>query len=208
MLYIYTCIGVEIHSGNGYLLDQFINTSSNRRGDSYGGSIENRTRFSMEAIDAVAKAIGDDRTSVKFSPFAGYHDMKDDTPVATWSYLVQQLEKNHPNLAYLHFVEPRVDLMKDNLSLEEDDVEAATLDPFRSLWSGPFVSAGNYTHSIQLAYDRAENSPKNLVAVGRAFISNPDLVERFRNHWNLTPYDRATFYSPGPKVRPPPLFFV
>ncbi|ORZ12809.1 hypothetical protein BCR42DRAFT_467930 [Absidia repens] len=195
--------GVEIHSGNGYLLDQFINTSSNKRSDMYGGSIENRTRLPLEIIGAVAKAIGNDRTAIRCSPYSGFHDMQDDTTMATWSYLVQQLEKNHPDLAYIHFVEPRVDLMSDELPAEQEenqDSEAEMhLDVFRALWSGPFVSAGNYSYSAKHAYDRAENSPRNLVAVGRAFISNPDLVDRFRNHWNLAPYDRATFYSSGPE---------
>ncbi|ORZ07415.1 hypothetical protein BCR42DRAFT_456053 [Absidia repens] len=192
--------GVEIHSANGCLLDQFINTSSNKRSDIYGGSIENRVRFPLEVVDAVSKAIGADRTAIRFSPYSGFNDMKDDTPVATWCYLVQQLEKTHPNLAYLHFIEPRVQLLEvdddKNASVKVSD-EQDSLEHFRPLWSGPFVSAGNYTYSAQSAYDRAEASPNNLVAVGRAFISNPDLVERFRNHWKLTPYNRNTFYSPG-----------
>ncbi|ORZ07417.1 hypothetical protein BCR42DRAFT_472297 [Absidia repens] len=194
--------GVEIHSANGYLLDQFINTSSNKRSDIYGGSIENRGRFPLQVVDAVSKAIGADRTAIRFSPYSGFQDMKDDTPVATWSYLVQQLEKTHPNLAYLHFVEPRVQLLDDGIDENDpaqDSDEHETLQYFRALWSGPFVSAGNYTYSAQSAYDRAESSPNNLVAVGRAFISNPDLVERFRNHLKLTPYNRNTFYSPGPE---------
>ncbi|CAO3577325.1 unnamed protein product [Absidia cylindrospora] len=188
--------GVEIHSANGYLLDQFINTSSNKREDNYGGSIENRTRFSLAVVDAVAKAIGDEKTAVRYSPWSGFQDMKDDTPVATWSHITQELEKNHPNLAYLHFTEPRINIMGDSPVDTQD--KADTLDPFRSIWSGPFISAGNYTYDPKSAYDRAETSPNNLVAVGRAFIANPDLVERFRNHWKLTPYDRSTFYSPGP----------
>ncbi|CAO3590443.1 unnamed protein product [Absidia cylindrospora] len=194
--------GVEIHSGNGYLLDQFINTSSNKRTDMYGGSIQNRTRLPLEIIDAVAKAIGDDRTAIRCSPYSGFHDMQDDTTVATWSYLVQQLEKDHPNLAYIHFVEPRVNLMRDELAAENENQDIGAemhLDSFRALWSGPFISAGNYSFSAKPAYDRAETSPRNLVAVGRAFISNPDLVDRFRNHWSLTPYDRTTFYSSGPQ---------
>ncbi|ORZ07414.1 hypothetical protein BCR42DRAFT_484749 [Absidia repens] len=196
--------GVEIHSANGFLLDQL---SIHR----YGGSIENRGRFPLEVVEAVSAAIGADRTAIRFSPYGAFQDMKDETPVATWSYLVQQLEKTHSNLAYVHFSEPRVRLFDDDDRFapveddeEDDDDDAITLEPFRGLWSGPFVSAGNYTYSAQSAYDRAEKSPNNLVAVGRAFISNPDLVERFRNHWKLTPYNRNTFYSPGPEAS---LFF-
>ncbi|CAO3601451.1 unnamed protein product [Absidia cylindrospora] len=191
--------GIELHSANGYLLDQFINTSSNKRTDIYGGSIENRGRFALEVVDAVSKAIGDDRTAIRLSPFGGFQDMKDETPVATWSYLVQQLETTHPNLAYVHFVEPRVRLFGDDRFVPaQEDEDKFTLQPFRPLWSGPFISAGNYTYSVKAAYDLADTCPNNLVAVGRAFIANPDLVDRFRNHWELTPYNRHTFYTPGP----------
>ncbi|CAO3601397.1 unnamed protein product [Absidia cylindrospora] len=192
--------GIKIHAANGYLLDQFTNTSSNKRSDHYGGSIENRSRFALEVVDAVSKAIGDEQTAIRLSPYSGFQDMKDDTPVATWSYLVQQLETTHPDLAYLHFVEPRVRLFGDNrFTPEEDHDETLSLQAFRPLWSGPFVSAGNYTYSVKSAYDRADASPNNLVAVGRAFIANLDLVEGFRNHWELTPYNRDTFYTPGPE---------
>ncbi|CAO3588681.1 unnamed protein product [Absidia cylindrospora] len=190
--------GVEIHAANGYLLDQFINTSSNKRSDRYGGSIANRGRFALEVVAAVSQAIGEDRTAIRFSPFSSFQDMKDDTPVATWSHLVHQLEKTHPHLAYLHFVESRVSHLDDGPE-DNNNNDDESLGPFRSLWSGPFVSAGNYTYSIKSAYDRAQSSPNNLVAVGRAFISNPDLVERFRHHWKLTPYHRNTFYTPGPE---------
>ncbi|KAI8078687.1 uncharacterized protein BX664DRAFT_342485 [Halteromyces radiatus] len=191
--------GIEIHSANGYLLDQFINTSSNKRTDQYGGSIENRARFSLEVVDAVAKAIGDDKTAVRYSPWSGFQDMKDDTPVATWSYITEQLEKTHPDLAYLHFTEPRVTLFGDAPIEVKEGEKVDTLDPFRALWSGPFISAGNYTYDPKSVFERAETSPNNLVAVGRAFIANPDLVERLRNNWKLTPYNRATFYTPGPE---------
>ncbi|KAI8078688.1 uncharacterized protein BX664DRAFT_369150 [Halteromyces radiatus] len=189
--------GVEIHSGYGYLLDQFINTSSNKRTDQYGGSIENRARFTLEVVDAVGKAIGDDKTGIRLSPFSGFQDMKDDTPVATWSYITEQIEKKHPSLAYLHFVEPRSNPAADSLEQVEEGEEVETLDPFRALWSGPFISCGNYTYGANMAFDRAEHSPNNLVAIGRAFIANPDLVERFRNNWKLNPYNRATFHASG-----------
>ncbi|SAL97314.1 hypothetical protein [Absidia glauca] len=181
--------GVEIHSANGYLLDQFINTSSNKRTDQYGGSIENRTRFPLEVVDAVVQAVGADKTGIRFSPYSSYQDMGDDTPVDTWSHITRRLENKHPDLAYVHFVEP---------SKQDATTKGASLDPFRKLWSGPFISAGNYTDDTQAAYDRAESSPNNLVAVGRSFLSNPDLVERYRNYWNLNPYKTDTFYSPGP----------
>ncbi|KAI8100087.1 uncharacterized protein BX664DRAFT_290598 [Halteromyces radiatus] len=191
--------GVEIHGANGFLVDQFINTSSNKRTDQYGGSIENRTRFALEVVDATTKAIGDDKTAIRLSPWGGFHDMKDDTALATWSYITEQLEKKHPHLAYLHFIEARSDPMTDTPTELKEGEKTETLDPFRALWSGPFISAGNYTYDMKSVFDRAESSPNNLVAIGRAFIANPDLVERLRNNWKLNPYDRATFYTSGPE---------
>lgn len=129
-------LDIEIHSANGYLLDQFINTSSNKRTDQYGGSIENRTRFSLEVVEAVAKAIGPERTAVRYSPWSQFQDMQDDTPVETWSYIVSQLQKNLPDLAYIHFTEPRAD---HRIDAPKNDNSTDTLDPFREIWKGPFI---------------------------------------------------------------------
>lgn len=119
--------GVEIHGANGYLLDQFINSNSNVRTDKYGGSIENRARLTLEVVDAVQSAIGPERTAIRFSPWGAFQDMGDDTTLETWSYLTQQLQDNHPKLAYLHFVEPRLE-PKVN---DENKVE--NLDAFRKV---------------------------------------------------------------------------
>jgi 2,4-dienoyl-CoA reductase-like NADH-dependent reductase (Old Yellow Enzyme family) len=103
--------GVEIHGANGYIIDQFINSNSNVRTDKYGGSIENRTRLALEVVDAVQQAVGPERTAIRFSPWGAFQDMGDETPLETWGYLTQQLQDNHPNLAYLHMVEPRPDVV-------------------------------------------------------------------------------------------------
>ncbi|KAI8340685.1 hypothetical protein BC941DRAFT_500268 [Chlamydoabsidia padenii] len=187
--------GVEIHAAAGFLLDQFIHTSSNKRTDEYGGSIENRTRFALEVVGAISETIGQDKTAIRLSPWADFQDMKDEDPLATYSYLTSALEKKYPHLAYLHFTEDRVSVHVDGPVHQS---EGRSLAPFRALWSGPFISDGNYTYSIDAAYDYAEQSPNGLVAFGRAFIANPDLVERIRHHWKLNPYDRSTFYTPGP----------
>jgi 2,4-dienoyl-CoA reductase-like NADH-dependent reductase (Old Yellow Enzyme family) len=177
-------------------VDQFTNSSSNQRTDQYGGSIENRTRFALEIVDAIAQAIGEDKTALRLSPFSDYQDATDDTPVATWSHITATLEKTHPHLAYLHFIEPRVSLEVDGPAGQES---GESLDPILAHWSGPVISSGNYTYDIKTAYAYAEKGPNKLVAFGRAFIANPDLVERVRNHWKLNPYNRATFYTPGPE---------
>ncbi|KAI9318001.1 hypothetical protein BX666DRAFT_1933769 [Dichotomocladium elegans] len=186
------CDGVEIHSANGYLPDQFINSASNKRTDEYGGTIENRTRFTLEIVDAVTAAIGDERTAVRFSPWSEFQDVRDDTPYETWGYMIDRLQKRHPNLAYIHMIEPRDDFSR---TTKNDTVNS--LDPFRAIWKGPFISAGGYTTHPDLAAKVADETG-NLIAIGRAFIANPDIVERMKNGWPLTKYNRDTFYTPGP----------
>lgn len=132
--------GVEIHSANGYLLDQFINTSCNNRTDIYGGSIENRCRFPLEVVDAVVDAVGAERTAIRFSPWSEFQDMKDDTPYETWGYLTKSLQEKHSNLAFIDFIEPRADFTVDEYKKQAD-----TLDPFRKEWKGPMISAGGFT---------------------------------------------------------------
>ncbi|KAG4065389.1 hypothetical protein HA402_002787 [Bradysia odoriphaga] len=182
--------GVELHAAYGYLIDQFINSSSNIRQDTYGGSIQNRARFALEVIDAVVEAIGARNVAIRLSPWSEFQDMKDDTPVETWSYITQKLQDQHPDLAYLHFAEARVTGGSD-----VDEEQAESLDPFREIWKGPFVNCGGYNRAkaIQLC----EKKPNNLVAFGRIFIANPDLVERLRRDLPLNKYHRPTFYTQG-----------
>jgi 2,4-dienoyl-CoA reductase-like NADH-dependent reductase (Old Yellow Enzyme family) len=181
--------GVELHAANGYLPDQFINSSSNKRTDIYGGSIPNRARFSLEILDSLVEAVGTDRVGVRFSPGNDFQDMYDDTPVETWSYLTTEIQRKYPDLGYLHFIEPRADFFDENL-INTDD----SLQPYRAIWKGPFIVASGFSTARQHAIDISEKTG-NLVAFGRAFIANPDLVERLRNDWELNEYDRSTFYS-------------
>ncbi|ORX48268.1 FMN-linked oxidoreductase [Hesseltinella vesiculosa] len=181
--------GIELHGANGYLIDQFINTSSNERTDEYGGSIENRARLALEAVDAVVDAIGAKKVAIRLSPWSDFQDMKDDTPVETWSYITQQLQDKHADLAYIHYVEAREGGHHD-VELENHE----SLDPFRQIWKGPFITAGGYTDPKK-AIKTIEENPNNLLAFGRLFIANPDLPERIRNDWPLNKYHRPTFYS-------------
>ncbi|KAI9269252.1 hypothetical protein BDA99DRAFT_535323 [Phascolomyces articulosus] len=182
--------GVEIHGASGYIVDRFIESGSNNRTDKYGGSIENRARFALEVVDAVAAAVGDERTAIQFTPFDDYQDMHDDTPYETWGYIVDQLQQNHPNLSYLHMVEPRLNLAADGNKEDTQD----SLDPFRAKWKGQFIANGGYTYSLKLAHDTA-NTTGNLISFGRLYTSNPDLVDRIRNDYSLTKYDRSNFYG-------------
>lgn len=176
--------GVEIHSANGYLLDQFLRDGSNHRTDEYGGSIENRARFLLQVIDAVTSVWGADRVGVRLSPSGTFNDMRDSNPEALFTYVVSQLDSY--NLAYIHIVEPR----EDNGAPEGQNLTARF---FRSYYKGIIIGAGGYTKEI--AEEVVANGDADLVAFGRLYISNPDLVERFAQNASLNPYDRSTFYG-------------
>ncbi|KAI8877191.1 FMN-linked oxidoreductase [Backusella circina FSU 941] len=181
--------GVEIHGANGYLVDQFINSSSNQRTDEYGGSSEKRSRFALEVVESVSKAVGEERTAIRLSPGVGLYDMKDDTPVETWSHLISQLKEKHPNLAYLS-------LLKDFLNVGDKNVDS--LEPYRKIWNGPLFASGGYSMGIEDSIQHSEKTG-DLIAFGRAFLANPDLPERIRNGYTLNNPDGATFYTNGPE---------
>ncbi|KAG1444171.1 hypothetical protein G6F56_010408 [Rhizopus delemar] len=180
--------GVEIHNATGYLLDQFLNSNSNQRSDAYGGSVENRGRFSLEVVDAISKAVGPERTAIRFTPAGWFQGMADANPEETWGYMASELQKRFPQLAYIHFVEPRSSLF----SGEGNTVDS--LGYYRSLWKGPFISAGGFSNAREHAIKVAEDT-NNLIAIGRDFIANPDLPERIKKNLPLNQYDRNTFYT-------------
>ncbi|KAL4782313.1 hypothetical protein BJX76DRAFT_359022 [Aspergillus varians] len=198
--------GVEIHGGNGYLLDQFLHDNVNTRSDAYGGSIENRSRIVLEIITAVTGAIGAGRVGIRLSPFNYFQDTRDSNPVKHWGYLCAEIAAlpDAAKLAYVHMVEPRFDEVLDEgekIKSIETTQEAVlpSLDGFRAtLKKGgvAFVAAGNF---------KAENSGKKVsadgadaIAFGRLFISNPDLPRRLKEGLPLAPYDRDTFYGASP----------
>ncbi|KAJ3193605.1 hypothetical protein HK101_004539 [Irineochytrium annulatum] len=186
--------GVEVHSANGYLLDQFINDSVNvGRNDEYGGSVQNRIRFSLEVVQACADAIGADRVGVRYSPYSAFGDMADSDPVGTWSEIMRSL--NGKGLAYVHMVEPRVMGSSD---VGEDATKTLPgLKPFRDAYEGVFMAAGGFTGESGAKY--VDDGKADVIAYGRIFISNPDLVERFRLGKKVAKYDRSTFYTTGVK---------
>ncbi len=180
--------GVEIHSANGYLLDQFLEDKSNHRTDQYGGSIENRARLLLEVVDAVAGVWGPGRVGVRLSPFGKFLDMGDSNPVALFTYVLEQLSKR--GIAYAHVIEPR-----GGESGYSDAPRTAEL--FRKAFSGVLVSAGGY--SGETAEQTIAEGLADAVAFGRWFISNPDLPARLALDSPLNPYDRKTFYGGGEK---------
>jgi N-ethylmaleimide reductase len=184
--------GVEIHSANGYLLEQFLQSRTNRRTDSYGGSIENRCRLVLEITKAIAAVCGSNRVGIRLSPFGIANDSGEDEPKPLYSYLISELDKL--NLAYLHLIEPRASGAGQRDVDHKNVPSAAQL--FRPLWTGILIAAGNFNK--ESANAMLADRDADAIAFGRFFISNPDLPERFRQNAALTPYNRATFYSRGP----------
>ncbi|ETW79286.1 hypothetical protein HETIRDRAFT_453737 [Heterobasidion irregulare TC 32-1] len=184
--------GVEIHNGNGYLPDQFLQDTANNRTDEYGGSIENRARFSLEVVDAVAKAVGEKVVGIRFSPWAPFQDMRMADPIPTFSHLITAIRDRHPEFGYVHLVEPRISGDGDSHVGHPHDLESN--DIFRALWGPrPYLTAGGYNRSsaIKVAEEKG-----GLIVFGRHFLANPDLPLRLRKDLPLTPYHRETFYHP------------
>ncbi len=185
--------GVEIHSANGYLLEQFLQSRTNRRTDAYGGSIANRCRLVIEITQALVDAIGAQRVAIRLSPFGIANDSGEDEPLPLYTALIEQL--NDLKLAYLHLIEPRASGAGQKEVDHEGLPSAAQL--FRPLWSGVLITAGNF--KADTAAEMIADGDADAIAFGRYFISNPDLPERIRQGASFTPYNRATFYSKGPE---------
>ena len=181
--------GVEVHAANGYLLDQFLQDKTNQRTDQYGGSIENRLRLLGEVIEAVAKVFPSERIGVRLSPYGTFNDMSDSDPVALFAAAIDKL--NPYKLAYVHMIEPRSTNAGGNDEVYED--APLTSEIFRQAYTGKFISAGGYDQAM--GEETLEAGIADAVAYGRLYISNPDLVERFKKNAPLNPYDRATFYG-------------
>ncbi|WP_459555306.1 alkene reductase [Lacunimicrobium album] len=179
--------GVEIHGANGYLVDQFMQSKSNHRTDDYGGSIEKRARFLLEVTDAVTSVWESTRVGVRLSPNGVYGDMGSPDFHEQFTYAASELNKR--NLAYLHVM--------DGLAFGfHKSGSPMTLEDFRKVFSGPLMANCGYTKE---AGEKAiAEGHADLVAYGRPFISNPDLVARFQNNWPLAPVaSMKLWYSSG-----------
>lgn len=180
--------GVEVHAANGYLIDQFLRDGSNKREDHYGGSLENRTRFLKEVMDAVVGVWGADRVGIRLSPFSNANDIADSNPQATFSHVIRLL--NSYGLAYLHLVEGQTGGPRD-IPLGGD------LAALYALFEG--TTMGNNGYDRGSAIDAVHENAIDLVAFGRPFISNPDLVERLTKDAPLNALDPETLYGGGEK---------
>ncbi|KAK2371854.1 putative 12-oxophytodienoate reductase [Trifolium repens] len=180
--------GVEIHGAHGYLLEQFMKDKANDRTDEYGGSLENRCRFVLEVVEAVANEVIPERVGIKLSPFSNFGDCGDSNPQALGLYMVNALNKY--GVLYCHMVEPRIE------NVDEKSECLHSLVPMRKAFNGTFMVTGGYGR--QDGINAIAENTADLVAYGRYFISNPDLPKRFALNAPLNKYYRETFYTPDP----------
>ncbi|MCG6190375.1 alkene reductase [Maribellus maritimus] len=180
--------GVELHSANGYLLNQFLHGKTNHRKDEYGGSVENRARLTLEVIDQLVEVWGAGKVGIRLSPFTFSGDVHDLEALPVYGYLLKEL--NSRPLAYVHFVRARATEIEDQKIFEKE----------KELWnrySGTIIAADGFTPETALEY--LDNEWAEAIAFGRNFISNPDLPRRIEIGAELNPYDRTTFYGGGEK---------
>jgi N-ethylmaleimide reductase len=180
--------GVELHGANGYLIEQFLNVASNQRTDAYGGSVTNRIRFAVEAAEAVAAAIGADRVGIRLSPYGVNGGMTPDADTdAVYTQLTRELSRI--GLVYLHLV--------DHSAMGAPPVSADLKATLRTTFRGAFMLAGGYDRARAEADLEAKRG--DLIAFGRPFLANPNLVEKLRTNRELVAIDPTTFFTPGEK---------
>ena len=181
--------GVEIHSSNGYLFHQFFNGTSNKRTDEYGGSHENKARFFFEVLDAVKEVIPEEKIGARFNPsLNGVFGMTmDEDTIPTFEYIIKKL--NDYNLSYIHLSEPFSDVSDIPYAVTE------VAKHFRPLYNGTLMINGGFDQDSGNEVIASGNA--DLVAFGKPYISNPDLVERFEHGIELAEWDNDTFYTPG-----------
>jgi N-ethylmaleimide reductase len=180
--------GVELHGANGYLIDQFLNTASNQRTDAWGGSVENRIRFAVEASRRAAARIGGDRLGIRVSPYGAFNSMTTD-PEHEEVFESLARELSALGLLYMHIV--------DHSSMGAPEVKASVKRKIRESFKGTVILSGGYDR------DRAEADLRekrgDLIAFGRPFLANPRLVTKLRERKPLAQPDFSTFYTPGEK---------
>jgi 2,4-dienoyl-CoA reductase-like NADH-dependent reductase (Old Yellow Enzyme family) len=179
--------GVEIHAANGYLLDQFLQSKTNHRTDGYGGSIENRTRLLQEVVEAVLTVWSETRVGVRLSPNGAFNDMGSPEYREQFCHVAAMLDQH--KVGYLH--------MMDGLAFGFHKLgDPVTLTEARAVFHGPLI--GNCGYTKETATTAVESGAADLIAFGRPYITNPDLVERFAAGWPLAPAAPVTAWSrPG-----------
>lgn len=179
--------GVELHGANGYLLEQFLHPAANQRTDEYGGNVQNRARFVLEVAQGVAEAIGAERTAIRLSPWGTAGDLPNHAEIdETYTYLAAELQKI--GVVYIHLL--------DNSYMGSVPAAAATVASIRANYKGTLILNAGYD-TVEKINAALDSGRADLIAIGRPFISNPDLVERLKNNQPLAPSDPATYYAPA-----------
>ncbi|KAL6575380.1 12-oxophytodienoate reductase 3 [Orobanche minor] len=196
--------GVEIHAAHGYLLDQFMKDGINKRTDDYGGHLQNRVKLIMQVVQSVVSAVGAARVGVRISPAIDHLDAVDSDPLSLGLAVIDKLNKFQADcnskLTYLHVTQPRYTAYGQTESGRHGstDEEAQMVGTWRRAYKGTFICSGGFTR--QLGIEAVAKGDADLVAYGRLFISNPDLVMRLKVNAPLNRYVRATFYTHDPVV--------
>jgi 12-oxophytodienoic acid reductase len=196
--------GIEIHGAHGYLIDQFLKDGINNRADEYGGSLTNRSRFLMQIIQSVIKAIGANRVALRISPAIDHLDALDSNPLTLGLSIVDKLNNLqldiNSKLTYLHVTQPRYTAYGQTESGRpgSEDEESYLMRSLRKAYNGTFMCSGGFTR--ELGIEAVARGDADLVSFGRVFISNPDLVSRLKVNAPLNKYVRKTFYTKDPVV--------
>ncbi|MBN8441932.1 MAG: alkene reductase [Thauera sp.] len=188
--------GVEVHAANGYLIDQFLRSGSNHRSDAYGGSIENRVRLLVEVMQAIVDEIGAERTAIRISPVTPANDAADPNPQPLFNYVVEQLAR-WP-LAYIHVVEGQTGGARD-YQQGDTPFDYTALRVAYAKAGGKAAWMLNNGYDGEMAETAVASGRADMVAFGKPFIANPDLVRRLREKAPLNPWDTTTFYGGGEK---------
>ena len=189
--------GVHIHGANGYLLDQFLQDSTNKRTDDYGGSVQNRARLMLEVADACIEVWGADRVGMHLAPRMDSHDMGDSDRLGTFSFVVRELGRRRIGwIAAREAVIGADTKLVDSQGRPKEVANKESIGPIlKQLFGGPFIA--NEGFDQKSAEKAIAEGRADAVAFGTLFIANPDLVERFAKHAPLNPWDVSTFYSGG-----------
>jgi N-ethylmaleimide reductase len=180
--------GVELHGANGYLLDQFLRDGANKRDDDYGGSIENRSRLLLEVLDAVIREAGAERVGIRLSPVTPANDLSDRDPATVYDHLIGKIDRLAP--VYIHVIEGAT-------GGDRDFGQPFDYGALRKRFTGTYIANNGYTAASAEA--AVERGAADLIALGKPFLANPDLVERLRHGAPLNEPDKATFYGGGAK---------
>lgn len=184
--------GVELHAANGYIIEQFASSNTNLRTDEWGGTREKRMRFMEEVLKAMMEVYPEGGVGVRIAPFGMFNGIEDDDPRLKYEAMLDVCAR--AGVGYLHIIRP---VVSGNVQLEATPRDREVLEIARSRYSGPIIGAGGYT--AESAERDIQAGLVDLVAFGRAYVGNPDLVRRFREGLPLTESNEATWYTPGEK---------